>query len=61
MSAFFSENLATIIVGAAVLGIVAFALLKTIKNVRKGGSPCGCGCEKCRRGAAAGSRFQIRG
>ncbi|MDR1107651.1 MAG: FeoB-associated Cys-rich membrane protein [Spirochaetaceae bacterium] len=49
MPAFISENLSTILVGTVVLGIIALALVKTVKTVRKGGSPCGCGCEKCRR------------
>jgi hypothetical protein len=47
MDAFISENLSTIAVGAVVLGIIAFALVRTILNLRKGRSPCGCGCEKC--------------
>ncbi|MDR3167734.1 MAG: FeoB-associated Cys-rich membrane protein [Treponema sp.] len=47
MAAFISENLSTIGVGAAVLGIIALALARTILNIRKGGSPCGCGCERC--------------
>ncbi|MDR1957427.1 MAG: FeoB-associated Cys-rich membrane protein [Treponema sp.] len=47
MIAFIAENLSTIIVGAVVLGIIAFALVRTILNFRKGKSPCGCGCERC--------------
>ncbi|MFP3090669.1 FeoB-associated Cys-rich membrane protein [Treponema sp. TIM-1] len=47
MGVFISENLSTIIVGAIVLGIIAFALVRTILNLRKGRFPCGCGCEKC--------------
>ncbi|MDR2103708.1 MAG: FeoB-associated Cys-rich membrane protein [Treponema sp.] len=47
MAAFISENLSTIAVGAAVLGIIAFALIRTILNFLKGRPPCGCGCEKC--------------
>jgi hypothetical protein len=47
MPPFISENLGTILVGAAVLGLIAFALVRTILNLRKGKSPCGCGCEKC--------------
>jgi hypothetical protein len=46
--AFISENLSTIIIGAAVLGIVAFALVRIILNLRKGKPPCGCGCEGCK-------------
>jgi hypothetical protein len=47
MIAYILKNLSTIIVGAVVLGIVAFALVRTILNVRRGGSPCGCGCGNC--------------
>ncbi|MDR3193408.1 MAG: FeoB-associated Cys-rich membrane protein [Treponema sp.] len=42
---FILENLSTIIVGVVVLGIIAFALARTILNFRKGRSPCGC--NKC--------------
>ncbi|MDR0688908.1 MAG: FeoB-associated Cys-rich membrane protein [Spirochaetaceae bacterium] len=44
MKTFVSENLSTIIIGAVVLGLVAFALVRTILNLRKGRSACGCGC-----------------
>jgi hypothetical protein len=51
MGTFIEENLSTIIIGALVLGAVAFALVRTILNLRKGKSPCGCadgcGCEGC--------------
>jgi hypothetical protein len=48
MIAFISENLSTIIIGALVLGIITFALIRTILNSRRGRSPCGCGCENCK-------------
>jgi hypothetical protein len=35
----------TIVVGALVFGLIALALLKTVKNYRSGG--CGCGCDGC--------------
>ncbi|MDR2630612.1 MAG: FeoB-associated Cys-rich membrane protein [Spirochaetaceae bacterium] len=47
MKAFILENLSTIVIGAVVLGIIALALVRTILNIRKGGSACGCGCDKC--------------
>ncbi|MDR2798412.1 MAG: FeoB-associated Cys-rich membrane protein [Treponema sp.] len=47
MIPFILENLSTIIVGAVVLGIISFALVRTILNYRKGKSPCGCGCDNC--------------
>ncbi|MDR1986965.1 MAG: FeoB-associated Cys-rich membrane protein [Treponema sp.] len=47
MMRFISENLSTIIVGAVVLGLIGFALVRTIRNYRKGTSPCGCGGDDC--------------
>ncbi|MDR2758367.1 MAG: FeoB-associated Cys-rich membrane protein [Spirochaetaceae bacterium] len=55
MGAFISENFSTMAIGAVVLGIIAFALVRTILNLRKGRSPCGCDCEKC---AAANKKQQ---
>jgi hypothetical protein len=51
MGTFVSEHLSTIVIGAVVLGIIAFALIRTILNFRKGRScPCGCGgCSKTGR------------
>jgi hypothetical protein len=49
MGTFISENLSTIIIGAAVLGLVAFALVRTILGACKGKSPCGCGCPGCEK------------
>jgi hypothetical protein len=43
MTAFFSENLSTIIVGAFVFGVIAFALARIVLNRRRGKCPCGCG------------------
>jgi hypothetical protein len=47
MADFISENLSTIIIAAVVLGFLAFALVRTIRNFRGGG--CGCGCSDCPR------------
>jgi hypothetical protein len=47
MPEFLSENASTIIVGAAVFGIILFALIRTVRNYRRGKSPCGCGCGGC--------------
>jgi hypothetical protein len=58
MGPFISENLSTIIIGAVVLGIIAFALVRTMLNLRSGRSPCGCGCEKC---AASGTAVEEPG
>jgi hypothetical protein len=47
MAEFISENISTIIIGALVLGLIAFALVRVILNFRKGKSSCGCeGCSR---------------
>jgi hypothetical protein len=53
MIGFISENLSTVVVGTAVLGIIAFALIRTILNYRRGKFPCGCGCGNCAKNGAA--------
>ncbi len=45
MFEYLAHNLATILVGAAVLGILALATVKLIRDRRK--SSCGCGCGGC--------------
>jgi hypothetical protein len=45
LNAFFSENLSTVLIGGAVFGVLFFALVRTIRNYRRGKSPCGC--ENC--------------
>ncbi len=40
-------NLSTIIVGLAVLGIVAAVIVNMVKKKKKSGSTCGCGCSGC--------------
>lgn len=49
---FFSENIATIIVGLIVLAIVLLIIFKLIKDKKKGKSSCGCGCEHCQNASA---------
>jgi hypothetical protein len=51
MIAFISENIYKIVIGAVVNGIIVFALVRTILNIRGGGSPCGCGCKGCSKAA----------
>lgn len=46
MLAWLSQNLATIIISALLLLIVALILRKLWKN-RKSGGACGCGCGDC--------------
>jgi hypothetical protein len=41
-----TNNLSTIVVGAAVFGILALALFRLIRRSRRGQSACGC-CPGC--------------
>lgn len=47
MFAWFTANLATILIGAALLAAVAGIIASMVKNKKKGKSSCGCGCESC--------------
>ncbi len=47
MLAFLIENLATILVAATVIVILAAIILKMISDKKKGNTSCGCGCENC--------------
>lgn len=40
-------NLATIVICAVLLVVVAAIVIKLVKDKRKGRSSCGCGCEDC--------------
>ena len=39
--------MSTIIVAVLVFGLIAIAILKTLKNYSSGG--CGCGCDGCEK------------
>ena len=41
------DNLATILVGGAVLALLAFVLVRRVRARRRGQSGCGCGCSGC--------------
>ena len=48
MLEFISANLATILVGAAVLAALIAVAVSMVKKRKSGGScSCGCGCEGC--------------
>lgn len=47
MLQFLSENIATIIVGAIVLALVAIVVWKMASDKKKGKSSCGAGCVQC--------------
>ncbi|MBS1402243.1 MAG: FeoB-associated Cys-rich membrane protein [Oscillospiraceae bacterium] len=41
------ENLATVVICAILVLMVAAILVRMVKNKRKGRSSCGCGCADC--------------
>ena len=47
MIAWLTENIATIIICAVLIAVVAAIIAGMIKNKKKGKSSCGCGCEYC--------------
>ena len=47
MSAWIAENLATILLCAALLALAAAVIAGMVKNRKKGKSSCGCGCANC--------------
>lgn len=47
MFALISENIATIIVSAILIIVVAAIIAYLIRNKKKGKSSCGCGCQSC--------------
>jgi hypothetical protein len=54
---FITNNLSTIVVGAAVFGVLALALFRLIRRIRRGQSPCGCaGCTGCAEGKNSARR-----
>ncbi|NCB50340.1 MAG: FeoB-associated Cys-rich membrane protein [Clostridia bacterium] len=47
MLSFIASNLATIVVGAVVFGIVAAVVIKMVRDKKKNKFSCGCGCSGC--------------
>ncbi len=43
----FANNLATVLVSAALLGILALVVFIMVRNKKKGKGTCGCGCKGC--------------
>ena len=41
------ENIATIIICAILIAVVATVIAAMIRDKKKGKSSCGCGCESC--------------
>ncbi len=47
MLAWIGENIATIIISAVLVAIVAAVIVGMGRNRKKGKSACGCGCSHC--------------
>ncbi len=47
MLAWLMENMATIVISAVLVLLVAAAIISMIRGKRKGKSSCGCGCAGC--------------
>lgn len=47
MLTWISENIATILICAALIAIVAAIICSMVRNRKKGKSSCGCGCADC--------------
>lgn len=47
MLAWILENIATIIICAVLIAVVAAIIVSMIRNKKKGKSSCGCGCADC--------------
>ena len=47
MITWISENIGTIVICAVLVAAVAAAIVKMVRDKKKGKSSCGCGCEGC--------------
>ncbi|MGN1445555.1 MAG: FeoB-associated Cys-rich membrane protein [Eubacteriales bacterium] len=47
MFAWILGNIATIIICAVLIAVVAAIIVGMVKNKKKGRSSCGCGCSDC--------------
>ena len=47
MHTWLTDNIATIIICAVLIAVVAAIIIHMVKNKKKGKSSCGCGCADC--------------
>ena len=47
MLSWLTDNIATIIICAELIAVVAAIVVSMVKNKKKGKSSCGCGCADC--------------
>lgn len=52
MFAWILGNIATIIICAVLIAVVAAIIVGMVKNKKKGRSSCGCGCSDCPLGGS---------
>ncbi|MGN0574742.1 MAG: FeoB-associated Cys-rich membrane protein [Ruminococcus sp.] len=48
---FLTENIGTIIVGAALLAVLALVIFKMVRDKKQGNFSCGCECSHCQNAA----------
>ncbi len=56
MLAWLAENLATILVGAVLVAVVALIVIHLVRNRKRGKTSCGCGCQGCPMNGACHSK-----
>lgn len=47
MLTWISENIATLLIAAVLIAVVAAVITGIVRNKKKGHSACGCGCDSC--------------
>ena len=61
MLAWLGENIATIIICAVLIAVVAAIIVRMVKNKKKGKSSCGCNCAHCAMAGSCHSANQQKG
>ena len=52
MLAWLKDNIAAIIICAALIAVIAAIIVSMVRNNKKGKSACGCGCADCPMGGS---------
>ena len=52
MLAWLKDNIAAIIICAALIAVIAAIIVSMVRNKKKGESACGCGCADCPMGGS---------
>lgn len=58
MLAWISQNIATVIICAGLIALVAAIIIGMVQKKKKGVSSCGCGCSNCPMGGSCRSKNQ---